>query len=158
MHDTAPPLLLSQCDFPCALHCTAAPRRTVRPCRTAPCRIQRERTLTQSISQSINAIHMQVTSVVSVHWIAFCSRLRRDTSINKRSRNTHEIFGRPCYRSRLVEPLTHCVVCLSSVCDCDVLYCGKTVRPSQKLSVRVKKLIFLGRRHISTSGFTGTAP
>ena len=36
-----------------------------------------------------------------------------------------------------VEPLARCVVCLSSVClsvVCDVLYCGETVRPSQKLS------------------------
>ena len=37
----------------------------------------------------------------------------------------------------LVEPLARCVVCLSvAVClsslVCDVLYCGKTVRPSQK--------------------------
>jgi len=31
-----------------------------------------------------------------------------------------------------VVPLVHCVVCLSVVCD--VLYCGKTVRPSEKLS------------------------
>jgi len=56
---------------------------------------------------------------------------------------------------------TLCVVCLSSVCD--VLHCGKTVRPSQKLSQGVNrkpwsKSWFLGRRHISTSGFAGTAP
>jgi len=31
-----------------------------------------------------------------------------------------------------VEPLVHCVVCLSVVCN--VLYCGETVRPSEKLS------------------------
>jgi len=43
-----------------------------------------------------------------------------------------------------VEPLVHCVVCLSclSVCClsvCSVLYCGKTVRPSEKLSEGVNK-------------------
>ena len=36
-----------------------------------------------------------------------------------------------------VEPLVHCVVCLSSVCD--VLYCGETVRPSEKLSEGVNR-------------------
>ena len=36
-----------------------------------------------------------------------------------------------------VEPLVYCVVCLSVVCD--VLYCGKTVRPSEKLSEGVNK-------------------
>jgi len=39
-------------------------------------------------------------------------------------------FGRPYYRSRLWYTVSS--VCLSSVCD--VLYCGETVRPSQKLS------------------------
>jgi len=33
--------------------------------------------------------------------------------------------------------LVHCVVCLSSVCD--VLYCGETVRPSEKLSEGMNK-------------------
>jgi len=47
------------------------------------------------------------------------------------------------------------VVCLSV---CNVLYCGKTVRPSQKVSEGVNrkpgsKSSFFGRRHISTSGF-----
>ena len=63
-----------------------------------------------------------------------------------------------------VEPLVHCVVCLSVIClsVCDVLYCGKTVRPSEKLSEGVnrkpgQKVDFLGRRHISTSGFAATA-
>ena len=59
-----------------------------------------------------------------------------------------------------VEPLVHRVVCLSSVClsvvVCDVLYCGETVRPSEKQSEGVNrkpesKVDFLGRRHISTS-------
>jgi len=36
-----------------------------------------------------------------------------------------------------VVPLVQCVVCLSSVCD--VLYCGKTVRPSQKVSEGVNR-------------------
>ena len=59
-----------------------------------------------------------------------------------------------------VEPLVHCVVCLSVVCD--ILYCGKTVHPSKKLSEGMNrklgsKSLFLGRRHISTSGFASTA-
>ena len=36
-----------------------------------------------------------------------------------------------------VEPMVHCVVCLSVVCD--ALYCGKTVRPSEKLSEGVNR-------------------
>ena len=34
-----------------------------------------------------------------------------------------------------IEPLVHCVVCLSVCLSvlCDVLYCGETVRPSEKL-------------------------
>ena len=52
-------------------------------------------------------------------------------------------------------------VCLSVVI-CDVLYCGKTVHPSQKVSEEVNrkpesKSSFFGRRHISTSGFAATA-
>jgi len=51
-------------------------------------------------------------------------------------------------------------VCLSSVCD--VLYRGKTVRPSEKVSEGVnrkpgQKVHFFGRHHISTSGFAATA-
>ena len=55
---------------------------------------------------------------------------------------------------------------MSSVCHpslCDVLYCGKTVRPSEKLPEGVnvgnqgQKVDFLGRHHISTSGFAATA-
>ena len=41
-----------------------------------------------------------------------------------------------------VEPLAHSVVCLSvclSSVVCDVLYCGKTARPSQKLSEEVNR-------------------
>jgi len=49
-----------------------------------------------------------------------------------------------------VEPLVHCVICLSVIClsVCNILYCGKTVRHSEKLSEGVnrkpgsKKLIF----------------
>ena len=37
-----------------------------------------------------------------------------------------------------VVPLVQCVVCRLSVI-CDVLYCGKTVRPSQKLSEGVNR-------------------
>ena len=64
-----------------------------------------------------------------------------------------------------VEPMVQYVVCLS-VCRlsvvCNVLYCGKTVHPSQKVSEGVNrksgsKVHFLGRRHISTSGFAATA-
>ena len=51
------------------------------------------------------------------------------------------------------------VVCLSVVCD--VLYCGKTVRPSEKVSEGVNRkpgsVHFWGRRHISTSGFAAMA-
>jgi len=49
-----------------------------------------------------------------------------------------------------VEPMVHCVVCLSlSVVVCNVLYCGKTVRPSEKVSEGVNrkpgsKSLFLG--------------
>jgi len=51
------------------------------------------------------------------------------------------------------------VVCLSV---CDVLYCDETVRPSKKVSEGAignhgQKVHFLGRRHISTSGFAATA-
>jgi len=63
-----------------------------------------------------------------------------------------------------VVPLARCVVCLSVVCPsvCDVLYCDKTVRPSEKVSEewignQGQKVDFLGRRHISTSGFAVTA-
>jgi len=62
---------------------------------------------------------------------------------------------------RVFGTLCHLSVCLSSVCD--VLYCGKTVRPSEKLSEGVnrksgsKKVDFFGRLHISTSGFGSTA-
>jgi len=67
-----------------------------------------------------------------------------------------------------VEPMVQYVVCLSFclsvVClsVCNVLYCGKTVRPSQKVSERVNrkpgsKSSFFGRRHISTSGFVRLA-
>ena len=41
-----------------------------------------------------------------------------------------------------VEPLVHCFVCLSVVVClsvCDVLYCGKTVRPSEKVSEGVNR-------------------
>jgi len=34
-------------------------------------------------------------------------------------------------------PLAQCVICLSVVCD--VLYCGKTVRPSEKVSEGVNR-------------------
>ena len=62
-----------------------------------------------------------------------------------------------------VEPLVQCVVCLSvRLSVCNVLYCGKTVRPSKELSEGVNrkpgsKSSFLGRRYISTSGFAATA-
>ena len=35
-----------------------------------------------------------------------------------------------------VEPIVQCVVCLSV---CNVLYCGKTVHPSQKVSERANR-------------------
>ena len=69
------------------------------------------------------------------------------------------IFGRPYYQSSLWYSMSS--VCLSSVV-CNVLYCGKTVRPSEKVSEGVnrkpgQKVHFLGRRHISTSGFAAMA-
>ena len=55
------------------------------------------------------------------------------------SGKTDSIFGRPYYRSSLwYSGSSVCLsVCLSVVCD--VLYCGKTVRPSKKLSEGVNR-------------------
>jgi len=69
-------------------------------------------------------------------------------------------FCRPYYRSRLWYSVSSVDCRLSVVCD--VLYCGETVRPSWKLSEGVNRkpwseVDFLGRRHISTSGFASTA-
>jgi len=65
------------------------------------------------------------------------------------SRFDHVIRGGPKYTNfwptvLSVVPLVHCVVCLSVVvCRlssvCDVLYCGETVRPSEKLSEKVNR-------------------
>ena len=49
-----------------------------------------------------------------------------------------------------VEPLVQCVVCLSVICN--VLYCGKTVRPSEKVSEGVN------RKPGSKSSFFGSLP
>jgi len=67
------------------------------------------------------------------------------------------LFGRPYYRSSLWYSMSS--VCLSV---CNVLYCGKTVRPSQNVSEGVNrkpgsKSSFFGSPHISTSGFAATA-
>ena len=55
-----------------------------------------------------------------------------------------------------VVPLARCVVCRLSVClssvVCDVLYCGKTVRPSEKLSEEVN------RKPGSKNSFLGSPP
>jgi len=54
-----------------------------------------------------------------------------------------------------VEHLVHCVVCMSVVClssVCNVLYCGKTIRPSEKLSEGVN------RKPGSKSWFFGSPP
>jgi len=55
-----------------------------------------------------------------------------------------------------IEPLVHCVVCLSvcsvSVVVCNVLYCGETVRPSEKVSEGVN------RKPGSKSSFFGLPP
>jgi len=64
------------------------------------------------------------------------SEENRATAIARRQHA--QIIGkvRPCGfwpTVQSVAPLVHCVVCLFSVV-CDVLYCGETVRPSQKLS------------------------
>ena len=50
----------------------------------------------------------------------------------------------------LVMPLARCVVCLSVVCD--ILYCGKLVRPSEKVSEEVN------RKPGSKSSFFGSPP
>ena len=55
----------------------------------------------------------------------------------------------------LVEPMAQYVVCLSVVCRpsvCNVLYCGKTVHPSQKVSEGVN------RKPGSKSSFWGSPP
>ena len=58
-------------------------------------------------------------------------------------KSTHFSFFSFCWLTVLsVEPLVQYVVCLSVVClssVCDVLYCGKTVRPSQKVSEGVNR-------------------
>ena len=71
------------------------------------------------------------------------------------------IFGRPYCRSSLwYTVLSVCLsVCRLSSVICDVLYCGKMVRPSEKVSEGVNrkpgsKSSFLGS---STSGFAATA-
>ena len=54
-----------------------------------------------------------------------------------------------------VEPMVQYVVCRLSVCRlsvCDVLYCGKTVRPSEKVSEGVN------RKPGSKSSFWGSPP
>ena len=47
------------------------------------------------------------------------------------------VFGRPYYRSSLCYSVSS--VCRLSVVVCNVLYCGKTVRPSQKVSEGVNR-------------------
>jgi len=63
------------------------------------------------------------------------------------------IIGRPYYRSSLWHDVSS--VCLSVVCPssvCNVLYCGKTVRPSEKVSEGVN------RKPGSKSSFFGSPP
>jgi len=60
-----------------------------------------------------------------------------------------KVFGRPYYRSSLWYSMSS-VCSLSSVCD--VLYCGKTVRPSEKVSEGVN------RKPGSKSWFFGSSP
>ena len=66
------------------------------------------------------------------------------TEARRRQRSNDTIFGRPYYRSSLRYSVSS--VCRLSVCN--VLYCGETVRPSEKVSEGVnrkpgsKKLIF----------------
>jgi len=84
--------------------------------------------------------------VIFFHFISLCTVL-----------SCILLFGRPYYRSSLWYSVSS--VCLSVVCN--VLYCGKTVRSSEKVSEGVnrkpgQKVHFLGRRHISTSGFAAT--
>ena len=67
---------------------------------------------------------------------------------------TNMVFGRPYYRSSLW--YTVLSVCLSVVCHlsviCNVLYCGETVRPSEKVSEGVN------RKPGSKSSFWGSPP
>ena len=71
------------------------------------------------------------------------------------------IFGRPYYRSRLWYTLSS--VCLSSVCRLSVTFCivAKWYILAKNclkwIGNQGQKVDFLGRRHISTSGFASTA-
>ena len=62
------------------------------------------------------------------------------------------VFGQPYYRSSLWYTVSSVVVCRRRLSVCDVLYCGKTVRPSQKLSEGVN------RKPGSKSSFLGSPP
>ena len=64
----------------------------------------------------------------------------RPQPVTLSTRSRPSLFGRPYYRSSLWYSVSS-VVCLSVVClyVCDVLYCGKTVRPSQKVSEGVNR-------------------
>ena len=100
------------------------------------------------------AFHMFVTSRgcclilhVVPYYITFCN--------GSTSSATRQLFSFwPTVLS--VEPLVHYVVCLSVVCRlsvvCVVLYCGKMVRPSEKLSEGVN------RKPGSKSWFFGSPP
>ena len=58
------------------------------------------------------------------------------------------VFGRPYYRSSL----WYSVSSVRRLSICNVLYCGKTVRPSQKVSEGVN------RKPVSKSSFFGSPP
>ena len=107
---------------------------------------------------------------VNDHYLTFqllglsypCKNPVLDVSITRRFTVSLVIFCRPYYRSSLWYSVSS--VCLSVVClsVCNVLYCGKTVHPSEKVSEGVnrkqgQKVHFWGRRHISTSSFVATA-
>ena len=118
-------------------------------------------------TRSSGAIKAATAPLPSVAWLT--RRMARSVVDHDRSRGRSRsicivtFFCRAHFWPTVlsVEPLVHCFVCLSSSV-CDVLYCGKTVRPSQKVSEGVNrkpgsKSPFFGRRHISTSGFAATA-
>jgi len=82
------------------------------------------------------------------------------------SRNAKEVFLYRFYWPTVlsVEPLVQCLVCLSSVCRLSVTFCivAKRCVLAKKclkewIENQGQRIDFLGRRHISTSGFAATA-
>jgi len=91
-----------------------------------------------------------VAKCCSEYWYVWLS-----ACITRKPRGQTSIFGQPYYRSRL----WHTVVCLSVVTFCIVA--KRYILAKKCLKERVgnqgQKVDFLGRRHISTSGFASMA-